>query len=282
MGSGTKSQPRIALLGLGLLGVAVQARLGAGVTGYDLPAWDCTRTGDLERAVAGVDVVVNCAAYTDVDGAELNSAAAHRVNAAAVGRLGRLAAGAGVYVVHISTDFVFDGAKTGAYAEDDPANPVNAYGRSKLAGERELVASGCRHVILRLEWTYGAAGRNFVTKIVARARTEAAFKVVADQVGTPTWTGDVADAIAALVARRFEGTLHYAAQGAASRFEVAQYVVARLGLPATVEPCASGEFPSPARRPLNSTFDCARFDRVIGLPRSDWREPLARFVETLR
>jgi dTDP-4-dehydrorhamnose reductase len=282
MSAASESRPRIALLGLGMLGTAVQARLGPGVTGYDLPGWDLTRDADLERAVTGADVVVNCAAYTDVDGAEANPALAFRVNAEAVGRLGRLAARCGAYVLHVSTDFVFDGAKADGYVETDAPNPLGVYGASKLAGERELAAAGGRHGILRLQWTYGARGRHFMTKIVNQAGQGGTLRVVADQVGSPTWTGDAADAVAAVVAARYAGVLHYAARGAASRCAVAQFVVERLGLPARVEPCASGEFAAAARRPLHSTFACTRFDGLFGLPRPDWRVPLARFLETLR
>ena len=136
--------------------------------------------------------MINCAAYTNVDGAESQKELAHRVNGEAVGQLGRLAAERGKWVLHFSTDFVFDGELDRPYAETDAPNPINEYGRSKLAGERLLAQSGCSHCIVRLEWTYGTHGNNFVTKIIERARASGQLKVVDDQVGSPTATTEVA------------------------------------------------------------------------------------------
>lgn len=166
---------KVGILGSdGMLGtelLAVCRQKGLEVTGYRLPAWDITRSEDVERAVEASDVVVNCAAFTDVDGAESRREQAFAVNAEAAGRLGEIAARRGTRVIHISTDFVFDGRQERPYTEADPPNPINVYGMSKLEGERLLAESGCELCILRVEWTYGRYGSNFVTKILDRARS---------------------------------------------------------------------------------------------------------------
>ena len=231
------------------------------------------------RTSGPVVAVINCAAYTDVERAEDHEALAHRINADAVGALGRLAAAAGVYVIHISTDFVFDGRKDGPYTEDDLPNPISAYGRTKLAGERALVESGCRHAILRIQWTYGRAGNHFVSKIAALARSHDRIRVVDDQRGAPTATTEVAAVIRTLLAARPEGVFHFAAAGEATRFDVARAVVERLGLPTMVEPCASDTFPTKAARPANSRFDCTRIRTALPGAIRPWREVLEEYLE---
>ena len=186
---------RILILGhKGMLGSELMLRLSGAhsVAGRDVDAFDLTSEGDCRRVVqeCSPEVVINAAAYTNVDGAESQKELAHRVNGEAVGQLGRLAARSGKWVLHFSTDFVFDGELDRPYVETDPPNPINEYGRSKLVGERALSQSGCSHCIVRLEWTYGTHGNNFVTKIVERARASGQVKVVNDQVGSPTATTD--------------------------------------------------------------------------------------------
>ncbi len=276
---------KVAVLGQGMLGKAVLTALAATpnpATGYDLPDWDITREADLPQAVAAAEVIINCAAATDVDGAESRREEVFRVNAEAVGNLGRLCADAGKYVVHISTDFVFDGAKPEPYTENDLPNPINVYGESKLAGEHLLQASGCAHCILRVEWTYGPHGANFVSKIVELARKRDTLKVVADQFGAPTSVLEVAKAIVTVLERQPQGLYHFAAAGRASRFEAACFIIAGSGLDCRAEPCSSNEFATPARRPLNSVFDCGKFDREIGVMRRPWQEPLRNFLGTLK
>jgi len=280
MGKGT-----VAILGgRGMLGrdLAVACtRGGFEVRVYDLPEFDLLNPGQVREAVDTADAVVNCAAYTNVDGAESQKELAHRVNGEAVGQLGRLAAGRGKWVLHFSTDFVFDGALDRPYMETDTPNPISEYGRSKLAGERLLEQSGGAHCIVRLEWTYGAHGNNFVTKILERARTTGQLKVVDDQVGSPTATTEVARVACRLLERRAEGLFHFANSGYASRFEVAKFITGQLGLDAQVLPCRSWDYPSPARRPLNSRFDCSKIQALLGEPIRPWQEPLSRFLRHL-
>lgn len=274
----------VILGGRGMLGsdlAAACTRCGFDVQVRDLPEFDILNSRQVGEAVDAADAVINCAAFTNVDGAESQRELAHRINGEAVGQLGRLAAEKGRWVLHFSTDFVFDGALDRPYVETDAPNPINEYGRSKLAGEQLLQRSGCSHCIVRLEWTYGAHGNNFVTKIVERARACGQLKVVNDQIGSPTATTEVAAAVCRLLERRVEGLFHFANSGYASRFDVAKFITERLSLDAQVLPCRSSDYQSPAWRPLNSRFDCAKIQALLGEPIKPWREPLASFLRRL-
>ena len=277
---------RVVVLGAGgMLGcdvVAACTKRGFEVRGYDLPEFDITNDEQLDQAIRSADAVINCAAYTNVDGAESRRELAYRVNAEAVGRLGRLVADSGTWVLHFSTDFVFDGGLDRPYAETDTPIPVNEYGRSKLAGEQLLSRSGCSFSIVRLQWTYGLHGANFVSKIVERARGGGPLRVVDDQVGSPTATTEAAGAACMLLERRAEGLFHFAAASCASRYEVAAFILERLSLQTELSPCRSSDYPSPARRPLNSRFDCSKIEALLAEPIRSWQGPLADFVKRLR
>lgn len=267
--------------GRGMLGsdlAPVLDQAGYRVRILDLPEFDLTRTDHLEHALDGAQVIVNCAAFTNVDQAEKSPAIASAVNGRAVGALGAAAKKRGVFVVHISTDFVFDGRQNRPYVETDPPNPINAYGRSKLEGEIALQQSACAHVILRVQWSYGIHGANFISKIQERARAGKEFKVVEDQVGAPTWTADMAEAIAILIRERREGLYHFANSGYASRFEVAQFIAAQLNLPVKISACISEDFPTPALRPKNSRFATAKIQSVLDGTIRSWQEALAEFL----
>jgi len=247
----------------------------------DLPQCDITNAHHLRQAVADAKVIINCAAYTNVDGAESEAELAHQVNAEAVGRLGGLARQADAWLLHVSTDFVFDGRSDRPYVETDSPNPINAYGKSKLAGERLLAQSGCEHCILRVEWTYGVSGNNFVTKFIQRARTDKTLKVIDDQVGSPTATSEVSRTICELLEKRPEGIFHFADSGYVSRYEMARFVVDKLSMDIDVVPCKTSDFPSPAARPLNSRFDCSKIQRLLSEPIEAWQVPLERFLRQL-
>lgn len=269
--------------GRGMLGwdlSSTLAKAGYSVRVLDLPEFDLTKTDHLEQALDGVQVVVNCAAFTNVDQAERQFDAALAVNGRSVGALGAVAEKHGVFVVHVSTDFVFDGCQTRPYVETDPPNPLNAYGRSKLEGEIVLQKSACAHVILRVQWSYGHHGANFIGKIRERARAGVELKVVADQVGAPTWTADMAQILTVLIRDRREGIYHFANAGYASRFEVARFIAAQLGLPTRVVPCASEDFPAVARRPKNSRLDTSKIQAILGVPIRCWQEALADFLRS--
>jgi len=251
-------------------------------TTYDLPELDLRNNRHLKMALQEADAVVNCAAYTNVDGAESDAAAAFSINADAVATLGRLAAGRKVPVLHISTDFVFDGKGERPYNEEDPVGPLGVYGASKLKGEQLLAESGCRFCIVRVQWTYGAAGNNFIRKILERGQSGQALKVVDDQIGAPTSTQEAALALTELLLRPKgmpQVLFHFAAGGYASRFEVARFVIGKKGLGADVIPCKSQEFATPARRPLNSRFDCRKIAEFLAEPIKPWQVPLEHYLE---
>jgi dTDP-4-dehydrorhamnose reductase len=272
--------------GKGMLGTDLRAALlkrDHNVVIWDRPDWDIVVPGTLKQAVDSADVIVNCAAYTNVDGAETAEETAWAVNAIAVGELGRLAALSDKYVVHISTDFVYDGTKDGCYTEEDTPNPINIYGASKYQGEMLLTASKCRCCILRIEWTYGHAGVNFITKLCRRAGELDQLSVVADQIGSPTHTADVAEVICDLVKSEIEDLFLYASEGYATRYEVAQFIAERMGLDTRINPVTTADFPSPAMRPLNSRFDCTKIEGALPLlRRSNWSLGLGRFLEEMK
>ena len=276
---------RIAILGgRGMLGSDLAmacGQRGLDPVILDLPEFDITDTDHLRQAVCGAGIIVNCAAYTNVDGAESQAELAHRVNAEAVGQLGALVRQRDAFVLHVSTDFVFDGRSGKPYVETDHPNPINTYGRSKLEGEQLLSKSGCKHCILRVEWTYGSAGVNFVTKLIQRAKTAKVLKVVDDQIGSPTATTEVAKVICKLLNEQPEGIFHFASAGYVSRYEMAKFVMTKLPMDIDVIPCKTGDFQSPAARPLNSRFDCSKIRHLLGGPAEPWQGPLERFLRQL-
>jgi dTDP-4-dehydrorhamnose reductase len=260
---------------------ATGARQGFDVRVHDLPEFDITDAGHLKRAVDAADLIINCAAYTDVDGAESQSRLAHRVNGEAVGRLGELARDNGKWVLHFSTDFVFDGRLDRPYVETDTPNPISEYGKSKLAGERFLEAGGCRHCILRLEWMYGFHRGNFVTKLIRRAASGEPVSVVNDQIGAPTASSEVARVVWRIARERAEGIYHFAGAGYASRYDVAAFVVDCLSLPVALVPCRTTDYPALAARPLNSRFECGKIRALLDEPIAPWQEPLERYLRQL-
>jgi dTDP-4-dehydrorhamnose reductase len=236
------------------------------------------------------DFVVNAAAYTAVDNAETEPGAAQLSNAIGPAVLADACAGAGVPMVHISTDYVFDGIKAGAYREDDPVNPLGVYGRSKLAGEVAVRERLREHLILRTSWVYGIYGRNFLKTIVTRAAEQPALRVVADQHGCPTSTRDLADAILrlrvpALAGTARWGTYHFAGNGETTWWGFAARIVAErnrlTGDTTVVEPIASAEYPTRARRPANSALDSGLFTRTFGIAARHWTEAADATVAAL-
>lgn len=275
----------IAILGgKGMLGtdlVKTCEREGFAVQAFDLPRFDITDAEQLKEVVDSADSIINCAAYTNVDGAESEADLAYQVNAAAVGRLGELACRADKWVLHVSTDFVFDGESDAPYRETDAAKPINEYGRTKLAGERLLADAGGRVCIVRVQWTYGSAGDNFPKKLIARAKSGQDVKVVDDQTGSPTATTEVAKAICDLVGKKPQGLFHFAADGYVNRYEMAKFMFDRLCLDVSLLRCKTSDFASPAKRPLYSRFDCSKITAVLDEPIRPWQEPLEGFLRHL-
>ena len=274
----------VILGGRGILGSdlapACQKR-GFNTTVLDLPEFDVTNSQQLKEVVTSADAVVNCAAYTDVDKAESETEQAYQVNATAAGRLGAFAREADVWLLHISTDFVFDGRSERPYVETDPPNPINIYGKSKLAGERLLVESRCRHCIMRIEWTYGLSGENFVARLIQRAKANKKLRVVDDQIGSPTATTEVAKVICRLLRKKPEGIFHFASAGYVSRYEIAKFIFDKLDMSVDLSSCKSADFPTAAARPLNSRFDCGKIRALLGEPIEQWQGPLEHFLTQL-
>lgn len=259
----------------GMLGVAVVAaaqRLGHDVialTRSDLDVTDAQAVrGTLQSAEA--EAVVNCAAWTDVDGAESSEAAALAVNGAGAGNLAQAAAETRSRIVHVSTDYVFDGSKREPWLESDPVGPISAYGRTKLAGEEQVADATPEHAIVRTSWLFGAGGPNFVDTMLRLGGERDEVSVVTDQIGCPTWTGHLAGALVELAERRGDvGVFHAAGTGACSWNELAVEVFHQAGVACRVLPTTTAQFPRPAQRPAYSVLGTERDPGVVLPP---WQE----------
>jgi dTDP-4-dehydrorhamnose reductase len=231
------------------------------------------------------DAVINAAAWTAVDKAEACEAEATVVNGDAPGAMARGAAELGIPFLHLSTDYVFDGEGTEPFPPDAPTGPLGAYGRSKLAGETVIRAAGGRHLILRTSWVFSAHGTNFVKTMLKLGRERDRVRVVADQVGGPTPAAAIADALFLALRRMSEGptggTHHFSGAPDNSWADFARQIMAAAGLSCAVDGIPSSEYPTPARRPLNSRLDCSSFERTFGMPRPSWHEGLAEILDDL-
>jgi dTDP-4-dehydrorhamnose reductase len=262
---------------------------------------DFTRPQSLARLVeqARPQVIVNAAAYTAVDKAESDEATARQVNAESVGVLARAAAECGAWLVHYSTDYVFDGEATTPYKESDPTHPLSAYGRTKLEGEQAVQASGCKHLILRTSWVYAARGNNFAKTMLRLAAERDELKVVADQFGAPTSAELIADVTALILqrlgldtglAKTASGIYHLAAAGETSWHAYAQYVIAyalQRGnalkvKPERIQAIGTADYPVPARRPTSSRLDITKLQQTFDLHLPDWRLHMDRMLHELK
>jgi dTDP-4-dehydrorhamnose reductase len=246
----------------------------------DLPEFHVDNSVQLEQAVLAADIIVNCAAYTAVDKAESEPDVCAAVNSQAVGTLGKLAKKHNKYVIHISTDFVFGDLIEAPQNETDLTNPLSVYGRTKLQGEQLLLESECAAAIIRVEWTYGKFGNNFISKILTAAQTKPLLQVVADQFGAPTHTAAVCRAIQNLIEERATGIYHFANAGYTSRYDVARFIVETAGINTIVKPCATSDFQVPAARPQNSRFDCRKIDGILNFNREHWQDMLTKFINS--
>jgi dTDP-4-dehydrorhamnose reductase len=247
---------------------------------------DLSRPDSLRAPIVALkpDLIVNAAAHTAVDLAETEPERAFTINATAPGILAQAAVELGIPLIHYSTDYVFDGLKPAPYTEDDTPNPVSVYGRSKLAGEDAIRQADGQHLILRTSWVYSAQGRNFLLTMQRLLQEKPQMRVVADQIGAPTWAGTIADSTAQLIERWQAGqpgawgTYHLTARGETSWFGFAQAIAQSLleqNKPcAVLEPIPSSAYPTPAQRPLNSRLDCTRLHREWGVSQPDWRSAL--------
>jgi dTDP-4-dehydrorhamnose reductase len=265
---------------------------GYRLAGFDRADVDITREGSIAAAMQRErpDLVINAAAYTAVDRAESEPDAAWAANCTGAGYLAAACREAAIPLVHISTDYVFDGEKAGPYREDDPVNPLGVYGRSKEAGDRALREALAEHVILRTAWVYSAHGHNFVKTMLRLAAERPVLRVVADQTGSPTSAADIAAAIAYVVQRAAAGqgrwgTYHFTGAGAVTWHGFAETIFDLAepwrGPAPRVEAITTADYPTPARRPANSVLDCSRIGEAFGITPRPWREALAEVIQEL-
>lgn len=284
----------IALVGAkGMLARKVIELAPAGTPLYllDLPEFDVTDGQSVDSQLQEIQpgIIINCAAFTNVDGCETAVDAAFAVNGEGPGLLARAALSLDATLVHISTDYVFPGTGSAPLQEDDPTGPPSVYGQSKLSGEQEILASGLqRYLIVRTSWLYGPGGKNFVETIVRLAAERKELGVVADQIGSPTYTGDLARAIYTLIGLTQDrasgyGTYHFANSGYCSWFEFAQEIVAQSrrygGTVVTEElrPLTTEEYPLPAPRPQYSVLDTLKYRQATGQAVPGWQKSLAHY-----
>jgi dTDP-4-dehydrorhamnose reductase len=258
------------------------------------PELDLSRPDEIGAVLraARPDVIVSAAAYTAVDQAETDEEAATVINGTAAGRIAETAAALGVPIIHLSTDYVFDGSKAGPYLENDPVAPIGAYGRSKLAGEKAVVAASPNHAILRTAWVYSPFGKNFLKTMLRLAETRDSLNVVNDQVGNPTSALDIADGVMKIAgnllddgAANLRGIFHMTGTGEASWADFAVEIFAqsrhRGGPAAEVGRIPASQYPTPARRPANSRLNCSLIEARHGVRLPHWKTSTAETIERL-
>ena len=255
----------------------------------DVAELDVTDAGAVLRAAeqTRAEAIVNCAAYTNVERAEEDEATADLLNRLAPANLAAAAAATGATLIHISTDYVFDGTAHLPYAEQAPTAPLGVYGRTKLAGEQAVAASGCSHLILRTAWLYSAFGNNFLKTMLRLTAERESLSVVFDQIGTPTYAGDLALAIFSVIEggqlRGNEGIYHFSDEGACSWYDFAVEIAAAVGHDkCRIAPCHTAEYPSKAPRPAYSVLDKSKFKTTFGIEIPHWRESMLYCLKTMQ
>ena len=269
-------------------------RNGFEILALDRINLDITDQSAIYRKVreSGVSLVVNAAAYTAVDQAESESEVAFAVNCDGPANLASACAEAGIPLIHISTDFVFDGKKKGPYRETDQVSPLNVYGKSKAAGETGVRERLQEHIILRTAWLYGVHGRNFVRTMLQLGQERDLIQVVADQHGCPTYSADLAEAILRIVVKAREngqlswGTYHYCGKGITTWHGLAQETLDLAGRHTSlrvkeIKPISTAEYPTPAKRPANSALDCSLIEKTFNIHPRPWQESLAQMIRVL-
>jgi dTDP-4-dehydrorhamnose reductase len=249
--------------------------------GFDLPLVDAAEPAQIATLFRKPwSALVNCAAFTNVDGAEENEAAALRGNATAPKVLAGACKRAGIPLIHFSTDYVFDGKATAPYQVDAPLDPLGAYGRTKAAGEQAIRASGARHLVVRTSWLYAPWGNNFVRTMARLTRDKPQLKVVHDQRGRPTSAEHLARTTLDLLERGAEGTFHVTDGGECTWYEFTVAIAERLGRTCAISPCTTAEFPRPAPRPAYSVLDLGATEALMG-PMPEWRANLGDVLARL-
>lgn len=264
----------------GMLGQDLMALYGDAARGVDIDEIDITDLASVQRVLLTLKpkVVINAAAYTDVDGCQSNTELAMQVNGEGVGYLAMTSKEIGAKLVQVSTDYIFDGKKGSPYLEDDLAAPLSVYGESKLAGEMNTWFNP-NHLIVRTQWLYGHGGKNFVETMLKLAAEKKELTVVDDQIGSPTWTRDLALAIKALLDKGCAGTYHAANSGFVSWNGFAKEIFRLAGLDVKVLPMTTEQLGRPAPRPLYSTLDCGKLQQDTGFVPQPWQDALKRYLE---
>ena len=269
------------------------ARPYPGTTFWDRQALDLTQLGSIRARLEnlGPQVIINASAYTAVDQAEQETELALAINRDAVGEIASYCAAVDAVLIHVSTDYVFDGAANAPYVETADTNPQGVYGASKLAGEQAIAASACRHLIIRTAWVFSPYGQNFLKTMLRLGGERDTLSVVADQIGSPTFAGDLAEAIVATLKPVREGNCawglyHYAGDASVSWHEFACEIFAQaqhmgLSVPDTVNAISTSEYPTAAPRPAWSVLDSSKFTGIFGQPSSDWRAGIATCLQVL-
>ncbi len=270
----------------GILGRALTIELprrGVDVVGVDVAEMDVTDGGRVRAVLERErpDVVINCAAFTDVDGCERNRDLCFDVNARGAGNVAREAAAIGALIVHMSSDYVFDGDAKVPYGEGVQPRPLSVYGESKFEGEKRVAAAAAEYIIVRTAWLFGVGGVNFVSKVLARAKSGEPLEVVDDERGSPTYAGHLAVALAKLVGLEFRGTVHVAGGGVASWCDVAAEVLRLTGLQVPLKAIAAADLNLPARRPRYSALDTSLYAALTDEGMPPWQEGLAAYLREI-
>lgn len=253
----------------------------------DVAELDITDYDAISNVVSseGVDVIVNCAAYTNVDKAEEDEAMANLINNVAVGNLAKASNAYGAALIHISTDYVFGGKAQEPYTEDAQTNPLGVYGATKAAGEQSIIESGCNYIIIRTSWLYSSFGHNFVKTMLSLMAEREKVSVVCDQVGSPTYAADLAAAIVSIVASGQSdrcGLYHYSNAGKCSWYDFAKEISTMSGIGCSVEPIMSWDYPTTAERPSYTVLDTTKFRSTFNAQTPEWRESLEKCLKELK
>ena len=279
---------RILLLGhKGMLGsdLLLKLNLQHEVVGMDKEEIDIVSADECEKAIKETkpDILINAAAYTNVDGCETAKEECFAVNAEAVKNIAEVCRNKNIRIIHFSTDYVFDGTGTRPYKEDDRCNPINAYGESKLAGDRYLKSLADDYLLIRTSWLYGVKGKNFVQTILEKAKTTPMLSVVDDQVGSPTYTKDLAVAVDLLINQNLKGIFHVTNRGSCSWYQFAVKILQESGLDdVTVIPIKSDKLPRPALRPAYSVLSMQKFIATTGKTMQPWQLALQDYLKSIK
>jgi len=253
----------------------------------DIAELDITKEVDVNTyfGLHRPEAVINCAAYTAVDRAETDAETAFLVNATAPANLAKASQQQGAFMIHVSTDYVYDGLNYRPYTESDAVNPVSVYGKSKLAGEQEVLQSGARAIVIRTSWLYSAFGNNFVKTMIKYGRERDALNVVFDQAGTPTYARDLAKAILVILPQAMAsgntGIFHYSNEGVTSWYDFAKAIHELAGISCRVSPISTKEYPLPAVRPYFSVLDKSLIKNSFALEIPYWRDSLKECIKRL-